>query len=102
VPDVQETYRQGVGSIRTESKRTKREALLDAQRGAPASRPDTVQYSPPSEASSETSPVSERRARLRALWAKSDAAIAGGMATLTIDEINAEVAELRGNNRGGP
>jgi hypothetical protein len=36
--------------------------------------------------------------RLRALWAKSDAAIANGMPILTVDQINEEVSELRGND----
>ena len=41
--------------------------------------------------------ITERQLQLRALRAKSDAAIAAGMPTLTVDEINAEVSELRGN-----
>ena len=38
--------------------------------------------------------------KLREFRAKSDAAIAQGMPTLSIDQINAEVSELRGNGKG--
>jgi len=41
--------------------------------------------------------LTDRQKKLRALWAKSDAAIANGMPILTVDQINEEVSELRGN-----
>jgi len=62
-------------------------------------RAETKEKTPKEKTAS--APLTERQARLRALRAKSDAAIAAGMRTLTIEEINAEVAELRGNDGGG-
>src|SRR5437868_5267931 len=46
------------------------------------------------------SALTDHQKRMRELRAKSDAAVASGMPVLSIEEINAEVAELRGNGRG--
>ena len=53
----------------------------------------------PEECRATSSPNSERKARLKALLAKSDAAIAKGAPTYDADEINAEIAETRGSDR---
>lgn len=45
-------------------------------------------------------PVSDRKRRLQEFRAMSDAAIAGGMPVLSLEQINEEVSELRGNGRG--
>jgi hypothetical protein len=51
----------------------------------------------------ETSTASPARlGLLRELKAKSDAALASGMKVFSLDEINAEVSKLRGNDRSDP
>jgi len=42
-------------------------------------------------------PLSERSEKLREFHAKSDALAAAGMPVLTQDQVNEDVAELRGN-----
>jgi hypothetical protein len=45
-------------------------------------------------------PLSERSKKLREFRAKSDALAAAGMPVLTQDQVNEEVAKLRGNGPG--